>query len=569
MGELKGTTYFSSKSRVLSVSPEGPLAVGLALATTIAAYLMAYSAAMRVGLVPGVLIALGGLGVFAAEAAALELAWGRGYRFVDLRRLSVAYAVSNAVWIILLIPAAALGRASLAALSVFPFWAFRAYVIGAVFSQRTPRALSAIISTAPGPAYNLALGVQRLGSGSLTAVALGLPVLAVAGVSLALLERGRVNGLSMLAAFLEAWSGSRGELLEGLMYELGEDGNARGFLLGTSRFVIAVPYVHPGPFRPVGSYDLPGRLAAELGRVRCSAVLHGAVDHGRNLASSRDSRRFAAAMARAAPAAGAEGSELRWPVAASGERVRLRGIWVGSSSLLLIAEPARGLEDYGDEVVERVEELGRRNGVKVVLVDAHNSLGPDPGEEEVSELLSLAESIIRRGPPEERVERCGCASRPGAIWPDVGSAGVSAIVLEGGGRRFALVAVDSNNAMPGLREELGRRLSALGIDDYVLCTTDTHETTGVSDFRRGYSALGEAGDGALEAAEGVVRSAMEALGPCDPAILREFSMRARFAGGGFLNASMEVASRSLSISKAALAAALALTVAGYAALALL
>ena len=47
----KHTTYFTSRSRVLTMSGlGGPVAVTLALATSIAAYLMAYSLAMRQGL---------------------------------------------------------------------------------------------------------------------------------------------------------------------------------------------------------------------------------------------------------------------------------------------------------------------------------------------------------------------------------------------------------------------------------------------------------------------------------------------------------------------------------------
>ncbi|MGC8970101.1 MAG: DUF2070 family protein [Conexivisphaera sp.] len=567
----KHTTYFTSRSRVLTISSmEGPLAAGLAALTSVAAYLMAYSLAMRRGLLWGLAIALGGLAVFAVEALAFELLWGRGYRFVSARRIATAYSFTNVAWMIALVPAAVLGKPSLVLYSVFPFWAVRAYIIGAVFSPRTPRAVSATLSTALAPLYNVAVDVQMMGLGSVVPMAFGFPLVAVAGASLAFLERGRVGGLEMLSAFLEAWSGSKGDLMESLMSELGEDGFARGYLLGSSKFVVAVPYVHPGPFRPVGSFDVPGRLSEGLRARSCAIVLHGAVDHGRNLASRHYARKYVAFMSSAASSNGFARAPLSPVVTVEGSRVRLHGIWIGASALLLVIEPVGGLEDYGDAVVERIEELGSRHGVKVIAVDAHNSLGPDPGEEDVAELLSLAEEILRRGPPGGRIVRCGCSARPGAIWPAIGSAGVSVLAMEDdSGSRTALVSVDSNNAAPGFREAVAGELARVGFDRCILCTTDTHETTGISRAERGYAALGEGGDGVLGRIVEAARAALADMSPCDGVGLKELSMRARFAGESFLRASRETTSRSIRVAKAALIAALALAAVGYVSVALL
>ncbi|MFP3308363.1 MAG: DUF2070 family protein [Nitrososphaeria archaeon] len=568
----KPATYFTSKSRVLSAPDLGAgAAIAIAILTSFAAYIMAYSLAARRGPTYGALVALGGLAVFVAEGIAFRYLWGRGYGFVSARRLALAYSASNVAWIVALVPAAVLGRPALALYSVFPFWAVRAYLVGAVFSSRSPRALSAVLSTALAPAYNVALDFQRAGPAVALPVAFGVPLVAVAGASLALLERGRMNGLWMLGAFLEAWSSSRADLLESAISELGDSGFARGYIIGSSRFVLVVPYVHPGPFRPVGSYDVPGRMSGELLRagVGCSAILHGAVDHDRNLASRSLARRYALHVARAA-VDGFGRSPLSPPVTLAGSRVRLTGIWIGGSALLLIAEPVHGLEDYGDGVVERLEELGRRHGVRVIVADAHNSVGPDPGEAEVAELEGLAEEILRRGPPAGRVVRCGCSMRPGPVWPDIGSAGISAIALEDdSGRRYAIVSVDSNNASPGFREAVEGALRRQGFDSALLCTTDTHETTGIYPTSRGYSLLGEAGDGALGMIVEAGRAALASLGPCDGAGIKEVSVRSMFMGAGFLHASREMASRSLRIAKRALILALALAAVGYVAVALL
>jgi len=567
----KHTTYFTSRSRVLTISGlGGPVAVTLALATSIAAYLMAYSLAMRQGLLIGGLISLGGLAVFGVEALALRFVWGSNFSFINARRLAVAYSATNVAWMVALIPAAVLGKPSLVLYSVFPFWAARAYIIGGVFSHRSPRSVSAVISTALAPLYNMILEVQRTALGSILPMALGLPLVVTAGVSLGLLERGRVGGLRSLSAFMEAWSGSRGGSLELLMSELGDDGKARGYLIRASRFIAAVPYVHPGPFRPVGSYNVPEVLAGELDGLGCAAVLHGAVDHGRNLSSNAITREFASRMAREASSDGFEEGALSPMVTLSGSRIRLRGLWIGAKTLLLIIEPVEGLEDYGDAVVERLEALGDRYGVRVIAADAHNSLGPDPGEDEVAELLSLAEEMIRRGPPAERIVRCGCARRPGAVWPDIGSAGISALALEdGAGHRLAIVVVDSNNAVPGFRHKVDERLRSLGFDSSLLCTTDTHETTGISRTDRGYSALGEVEDGILDIIEGAAGDALRGMAECGAVGAKEFSMDAKFAGDGFLSASKDMASRSIRIAKLTLIVALVLAAAGYISLALL
>ncbi|PMP94362.1 MAG: hypothetical protein C0167_04090, partial [Nitrososphaera sp.] len=137
------------------------------------------------------------------------------------------------------------------------------------------------------------------------------------------------------------------------------------------------------------------------------------------------------------------------------------------------------------------------------------------------------------------------------------------------GRRLAMIVADSNNAVPGFREKLGERLRSAGFSDYILCTTDTHETTGISDARRGYSALGEVEDGLMEVIEGVVQEALERLGPCGESGAKEFTVHVKFAGAGFLGTSRDIASRSIRIAKATVLVAVAFAIAGYVVLAII
>jgi len=67
------------------------------------------------------------------------------------------------------------------------------------------------------------------------------------------------------------------------------------------------------------------------------------------------------------------------------------------------------------------------------------------------------------------------------------------LLLDAGGKKWALVLADSNNAAPTVRGAVAAALEASGYDLLEFCTSDSHELAarGMT-VNRGYLALGEA-----------------------------------------------------------------------------
>jgi putative membrane protein len=99
---------------------------------------------------------------------------------------------------------------------------------------------------------------------------------------------------------MRTWTSSRTDDLEGAISAHSEEVYVTTKVLrlrtDAGDTFLVLPGVHPGPFHPVGSYDLPGvmsRAFAGLGRVM---TLHRPGGHERNLATRADTVAYALAI---------------------------------------------------------------------------------------------------------------------------------------------------------------------------------------------------------------------------------------------------------------------------------
>lgn len=538
----KHTSYLSSKYKLLFTLPSSKVTpTSLFFLVSGVAYYLAFRALKF----SWVLISLG-LIISIIELVLYKDFWGSRLRYSTIRRITSSLLFSSAVWTLSLVVMLNLGPYGDAVIySAFVLWVARGYVSGSIFTDAKPSAIFAALSSSPVPVYNLVVCISQCGF-VLPSLALGTVLLFMGFVGLHVLDTSGpfgAGGLEVLRAFLEAWMGGDGRRLEGLLSKLGSPGVLRAAVIGDSsaNFRMVVPYAHPGPMRPIGSYDLPSMLMRSMNeRGLCGVALHTLLDHEHDLVLRKDAVLLVDRLMEKLDMDCDEAHSLTGPMRVEGDRLKLTGYWIGRHTVLLFSEAKDGLEDFNNIVLQRIEGLGKEYGVDVIAIDAHNSLGPDPTDEEIAELLTLARGILSKGPPSNIVVRCGCYGAQGRGDPEIGPGGIVVVVLEDNmGAKHALVVVDANNANRGLREDIYAGLGELGIMHSILCTTDTHVNSGSILSPRGYLTLGERTsfdvlvDGVVRATEMAIKNLSRCRGFC----VDRFRTRALFLGSGFLDKS--------------------------------
>jgi putative membrane protein len=73
----------------------------------------------------------------------------------------------------------------------------------------------------------------------------------------------------------------------------------------------------------------------------------------------------------------------------------------------------------------------------------------------------------------------------------MGPGGITAIVVKVAEQKSALVVIDGNNLISGLREDILSALTSVGFQEGEVFTTDTHAVSAVVVGRRGYHPVGE------------------------------------------------------------------------------
>ena len=285
---------------------------------------------------------------------------------------------------------------------------------------------------------------------------------------------------------------------------------------------LVIPYVHPGPFKTLGSSTLPSLLMSRLReRGVPTLALHGASGHERNLVFRRDSVTIVERVEEAVLSGIGRHVEVSPFYRLRSGRIACLAQSLDGVLLALISCTEGGMEDLPYDLVAEGAKVA---GSELLLVDAHNRLEGDsprpmPGTrlyEEILEVLARASEVdVQR----YGIVRAGFYSAPLERWREVdgiGAGGAAAAVFEIGGRKYFLLVYDANNMLAPMRDEIVAHLSAeLGIDDGEVLTTDTHSVAGAVPGKQ-YAPLGERvkTEELLEVAREFVRRALEGEREC-------------------------------------------------------
>ena len=253
---------------------------------------------------------------------------------------------------------------------------------------------------------------------------------------------------------------------------------------GKPRATLALPTVHPGPFAALGASDLPRKLADQLG-AEAGVVLvpHTPSDHDLDLPSESAVDRIGAAcrdvLNSFGPAMTARAGPLVSPYPGSLARAQL----IGDVAVVLVTQAPLPTDDIAFSVADRIDrEIGRDGGIRLALIDAHNSYVEGKGD--ITYGTPAAEKLFVD--TKAAVATAVAAAQPGGI--DVGVAarggydigvdgigpqGIRALVVRAAGRTSGYVLIDGNNLLVGFRDPIVRALEKI-VDIAEVMTTDNH-----------------------------------------------------------------------------------------------
>jgi len=431
----------------------------------------------------------------------------------SFRRLSAIAIISNSIWFLVVIvglitfltSGSMIRFLSLLLLGALFAVAFRAFIFGAVFYGRT---VSGIPLAFVQPALVTLATVAGSSAGiiaSAAAPALVGGLIAIIAVTIYLRAINRSESsrefrpLHLLQAFLNAWVIEDASNMERLLDVVSRQHVVRTDILVfkcDSRLVeVIVPGIHPGPFYPIGSSNLPAdifKMRRNSGKV--PLTVHSISDHDLNLPSKREVESYVSSFANSRTVDA--GNSMSAPVVKRKNKATVTGIAFGSTALLLITQAPHGMEDFPTTVRDEILRSSREIGFsETLIIDTHNSEGAKPSEEEAQDAISAANEVLTELKGSKRYNfRLGFAhsSETGLELHerDLGPAGVGLVLFElQNGARFSLCIVDANNAALGLREKILGSFKEAGLIE--ICTSDTHVTAAKTMVKKGYIALGE------------------------------------------------------------------------------
>lgn len=314
-----------------------------------------------------------------------------------------------------------------------------------------------------------------------------------------------ISSLVFLKAFLLNWVLDLNAPLEEILEKVGEDRTVDvsiiKFASSKPKAAFAVPSVHPGPFKNIGSSLLPSMLKSTLeDELRCKVgVPHGLFGHELDLASETQNRKLINEVVRMSDFACSNEKASPFVTFGDGFATACCQVFGGSLFISFTLAPET-TEDFPKELGLFVHEQAEKFGLACSgIVNAHNSLNGKPDmEKAMASLERVAVGCIEKAAGLEQLPfEVGAASivpKEFTLDNGMGPGGITVIAVKVGHQKVAYVIVDGNNMAPHLREHIQNVLRSSGIDDAEVFTTDTHAVNAVVLNERGYHAVGEALD---------------------------------------------------------------------------
>lgn len=428
---------------------------------------------------------------------------------VSLRRVFGLALASNILWAVPLTIGSTLSWAEHShqpsvnefLVGTFLAWSFELLVINGAFIPSTAESLC-IAAVQPVVTFLLAAAFVGVSSSSVYAAVSGLVIL---GITTAFLLKFKtfktegvgINSLQTFQSFLKSWVSHKPDELERYFTLYSHDEPViTKIVLATAagRAALVLPGVHPGPFYPVGSYNVSELIFHELHSSGITPiVLHGVGGHERNLPTNELAKQYAAAIASAVAPSGAGQSvgRMRGPSMLQLGTTHVTTLGFGSQVMAFLSNAPYNTDDLAPGIIDAAVSSATESGVELMLVDAHNSIGGENCEQPNIDWEEVF-SDIKANPDEEfEVGMAHSSELRFEHGSDISDGGITALVFRKQKSTYALISSDSNNAVLGLRQMVIDELKKENVNLIELCTSDTHSSAARQLTNRGYHALGE------------------------------------------------------------------------------
>ena len=264
-----------------------------------------------------------------------------------------------------------------------------------------------------------------------------------------------------------------------------------------------IQYVHPGPFRDVGSSELPSVIMEHV-REKYNVptfVMHGTCTHQQNLTTKDDYQKVLDEIDRLIENTGSD-SKISRPHWTDGQKFKVWTLFAGEDVLVITTSAPDFTDDIALEVGYSAGNMVRQRlpEIKgVAIVDAHNCINDHaisvvPEDPEAYEYVGSVSGAVfsNLNEPRSSVDVGIYQVFPDDIIPSegIGPGGISALSLIYNDYKFVLISVDGNNMEPGFRERIISTLKAQGYDEAEVVTTDTHVVNAISLSSKGYPPVG-------------------------------------------------------------------------------
>lgn len=375
-------------------------------------------------------------------------------------------------------------------------------VVNGAFTKSIPLAV-ALTAIHPLGTF-LVLGVPS-GANPLmpTAIGIGIAAFAIIFAFTPLLARRKTSRgystVELFQAFMKTWTSGRVADLETIIQDHAEPTEATTEVMRFQRddgdIFIVLPGVHPGPFFPVGSYNLPGIISAEFKELGPVLTLHRPGGHERNLASNEQARQYVSKIREFA--LGVEPGQtgtIRGPIYTAIGKATVSSTAFANDILLTISFAPLGSDDLEPRVEDELSNMATNAGFHASIVDAHNSIGHEQERLDTTNPAWKHLFDVIKGAEAKPLRVAYAHSNEAGFSPhdDITENGVGLLMVEAEGAKSVLILADANNAVPRLHEASARALESAGYRLIEFCTSDSHDLAarGLT-VTRGYKALGE------------------------------------------------------------------------------
>jgi len=488
MSKTSATTNISRRYRLLFTLP--PVWVNLPLSF----------------LIPFLLVLASALPLARSIYIPVALALGMGIeksmlfknKIASLKRLSMVSLTSSLFWLLTYLIGAPFSKGqTLLATGMFMAIGYRVIVFRAVFFGDPVRSLFASFF------QPFLLLISLLGPSFFTSFSnpladlFGISFVLYSALYMELIDsKGKKffgqKPIYLFKTFMMLWICDSPELFESHLEGLSKPKTVEThYIIFDRGFVLVIPGVHPGPLASVGSNNLPYDISNAVKDLGLDAVVaHGISGHDTDLPSRGEVERYLSSMRLEKRF---RGEACSHPFYSKRGKITVSGIRFDGAALLTISASPHGIEDFPQRVLEALKRKAEEEGLMLLLIDAHNSGGPEPTDEDCEDAISAGIEVLE-ALKDAKLERFRVAYKSvrDGFGADVGPLGLSLILIEVGSKRYAYVFADANNAVGGIKEYVSAIFKERGVELVELCTTDTHFNSGKIRNPKGYYYLGEA-----------------------------------------------------------------------------